>query len=180
MRKNGRVESSVNRATPDAFRICFVCTGNICRSPMAEVITRTSFERLGLAHKTVVTSRGTGDWHVGERADYRTLEVLAERGYNGDKHRARQFDVADFAAHDLIIALDQGHARALHELAPSPEEQAKIELLLSFVSDHAGELDVFDPYYSDHAAFRRVLEDIERACAALVRQLEPALRHGES
>ena len=146
---------------------------------MAEVITRTELERIGLAHKTVVSSRGTGEWHVGERADHRTLEVLAEHGYNAYQHRARQFEVADFAANDLIVALDQGHARALHDLAPSFEEQAKVELLLSFVADHAGELDVFDPYYSDHAAFRRVLEDIKRACTALVRQLEPALRHGE-
>lgn len=146
---------------------------------MAEVITRTRLEQLGLAHKTVVTSRGTGEWHVGERADIRTRDVLAERGYDGERHRAKQFELSDFSRNDLIVALDQGHARALHELAPNAGEQAKIELLLSFVADHAGELDVFDPYYSDHTAFRRVLEDIERACAALVRQLEPALRHGE-
>lgn len=146
---------------------------------MAEIITQSMFERMGLAQRTVVSSRGTGDWHVGERADRRTLEALALRGFDGSKHRARQFDTPDFAANDLIVALDQSHARALHELAPTSEDQAKIELLLSFVPGHAGELDVFDPYYSDQDAFGHVLDDIERACAALIRQLEPALRHGE-
>lgn len=137
------------------------------------------FERVGLARRTVVSSRGTGDWHVGERADHRTLEALQQRGYDGRNHRAKQFDTPDFAVNDLIVALDQSHVRALHELAPTSDDQAKIELLLSFVPGYAGELDVFDPYYSDQEAFGHVLEDIERACVALIRQLEPALRHGE-
>lgn len=147
---------------------------------MAEIITRSIFDRMGLTQRTVVSSRGTGDWHVGERADHRTLAALTERGLDGGNHRARQFDTADFEANDLIVALDQSHVRALQELAPTGEDQAKIELLLSFVPGNAGELDVFDPYYSDQDAFGHVLEDIERACAALIRQLEPALRHGES
>ncbi len=147
---------------------------------MAEAVTRSLLQSAGLANRTFVTSRGTGDWHVGERADHRSLFALESRGFDGSRHRARQFDLSDFAEHDLIVALDQSHVRVLHELAPSHEEQAKIELLLSFVSGNAGELDVFDPYYSDQDAFRQVLDDIERACAALIRQLEPALRHGES
>lgn len=147
---------------------------------MAEIITRSLFEQAGLEHRTEVTSRGTGDWHVGERADHRTVEALRQHGFDGQHHRARQFDVTDFETHDLIVALDQSHVRALHELAPSPEDQAKIELLLSFVPSYAGELDVFDPYYSDQEAFGHVLEDIERACSALTKQLEPALRHGDN
>lgn len=147
---------------------------------MAEIITREKFRQLGLSHRVSVTSRGTGDWHVGERADERTLQALTVSGYNGVTHRAKQFEVVDFSTHDLIVALDQGHARALHDLAPTPSDQAKIELLLSFVPGNAGDLDVFDPYYSDQDAFTRVLEDIESACSALIRQLEPALRHGET
>lgn len=147
---------------------------------MAEFITRSMFERLGLAHRVAVSSRGTGDWHVGERADYRTLVSLSAKGYDGSMHRARQFEASDFAAHDLIVALDQGHHRALQELALDADDQAKIELLLRFVPDNAGELDVFDPYYSDQEAFNHVLEDIERACQSLVRQLEPALRYGDT
>ncbi len=146
---------------------------------MAEAVTRSLLQRIGLESRTMVTSRGTGDWHVGERADHRSLFALERRGFDGSRHRARQFELSDFAAQDLIVALDQSHVRVLHELAPSHEEQAKIELLLSFVPGYSGELDVFDPYYSDQDAFGQVLDDIERACAALIRQLEPALRHGE-
>jgi len=145
---------------------------------MAEVVTRSMLQRVGLEKRTLVSSRGTGDWHVGERADHRSLFALQSKGFDGSRHRARQFDLSDFSAHDLIVALDQSHVRVLHELAPSHEEQAKIELLLSFVPGHTGELDVFDPYYSDQDAFGQVLDDIERACAALIRQLEPALRNG--
>jgi len=133
----------------------------------------------GLGGRTVVTSRGTGDWHVGEQADRRSLEALRERGYDGSSHRAKQFDPSDFGSHDLIVALDHSHLRVLHELAPSEDEQAKVELLLSFIPGHTGELDVFDPYYSDQDAFEHVLDEIERACAGLVSQLEPALRHGD-
>lgn len=147
---------------------------------MAESITRVMFERMGLAHRVRVSSRGTGDWHVGERADYRTLEALQNRGYDAHTHRARQFDLQDFGSHDLIVALDQSHVRSLHELAPTQDDRAKIELLLRFVPSWVGELDVFDPYYSDQDAFDHVLEDIERACAAMTKQLEPALKHRES
>lgn len=174
------VSSSRLNNQQSKFRICFVCTGNICRSPMAESVMRSMLQRAGLAERAQVSSRGTGDWHVGEQADSRSLSALRERGFDGSRHRARQFDLEDFTAHDLIVALDQSHVRVLHELAPSEEEQAKIELLLSFVPGYTGELDVFDPYYSDQDAFGQVLENIERACAALIQQLEPALRHGDT
>lgn len=146
---------------------------------MAEVVTRRMLEQAGLGARTIVTSRGTGDWHVGEQADRRSLDVLLERGYDGSRHRARQFDLSDFVTHDLIVALDRSHLRVLQEIAPSEEDQAKIELLLSFTPGYSGDLDVFDPYYSDREAFEHVLEQIERACAELVRQLEPALRQGD-
>ena len=90
----------------EAFRICMVCTGNICRSPMAEVVLRDLVERAGLGGKVVVTSAGTGEWHVGEHADPRTVAALEARGYDGSAHRARQFDASWFDDLDLVIALD--------------------------------------------------------------------------
>ena len=87
---------SYDRASGAAavFRICFVCTGNICRSPMAEAIFRSLIARHGFERTLAVSSAATGDWHVGERADERTLAALEARGYDGTAHRARQFDVA--------------------------------------------------------------------------------------
>ncbi len=98
---------------PDPFRVIFVCTGNICRSPMAEVVFRALAEQRGLGPRIVSRSAGTGDWHLGERADARTLESLERHGYDGSQHRAKQFSAASFADNDLIVALDRTHERIL-------------------------------------------------------------------
>ena len=162
-------------SSPAPFRVVFVCTGNICRSPMAEVVFRDLAEHQGLGAAITSRSAGTGDWHVGERADQRTIDALARRGYDGANHRARQFSAAAFAENDLIVALDRTHERILREWARTEEDEGKVILLLSF-DPEAVDLDVPDPYYADRAAFDAVLGMIERASRGLFRQLEPAIR----
>jgi protein-tyrosine phosphatase len=71
------------------FAVTFVCSGNTCRSPMAEVVLAALLTRSGLAEHVVVDSYGTGDWHVGELADPRTVAALAEHGLDATTHRAR-------------------------------------------------------------------------------------------
>ncbi|MDO9395290.1 MAG: low molecular weight protein-tyrosine-phosphatase [Herbiconiux sp.] len=158
------------------FRICMVCTGNICRSPMAEIVLRELVAAAGLADRVAVTSAGTGEWHVGEHADPRTVAALEAHGYDGSTHRARQFDASWFASLDLVIALDRTHERVLRSWAATEEDRQKIRLLLSFDADYASRTDVPDPYYSDAAMFDSVLALIEHADRALFRQLEPAFR----
>ncbi|KRA26073.1 protein tyrosine phosphatase [Microbacterium sp. Root61] len=153
----------------------FVCTGNICRSPMADVVFRWFADAAGLRDRVASTSAGTGDWHVGERADVRTLEALERRGYDGARHRARQFTHADFANNDLIVALDRSHERILHGWARSEADADKIALLMSFDAS-AQTLDVPDPYYAGPGMFDDVLGMIESASRSLFRQLEPAIR----
>ena len=168
---------------PPLFRIVFVCTGNICRSPMAEVVFRERVAAAGFASRVVVDSRGTGDWHVGEGADPRTVEALERRGYDGSRHRAKQFEADDFARYDLVVAFDRGQERILRAWAGDDADRSKVQLLLTFAPDAApagGGLDVPDPYYSDAALFDEVLDMVERACSALFRQIEPALRKGQS
>ncbi|GAA1922006.1 low molecular weight protein-tyrosine-phosphatase [Microbacterium aoyamense] len=163
-------------ATPvDPFRVVFVCTGNICRSPMAEVVFREAADAVGLGSRVVSTSAGTGDWHVGEQADQRTIEALGRRGYDGTRHRARQFTHDDFANSDLVIALDRSHERILRGWARDDGDADKIALLLAF-DPHAATLDVPDPYYAGRGMFDEVLGMIESASRALFRQLEPAIR----
>ncbi|KRE31500.1 low molecular weight protein-tyrosine-phosphatase [Agromyces sp. Soil535] len=171
-----RAEPAGDAAQP--FRVSFVCTGNICRSPMAEVVLRSLAERAGLGDRLAIESAATGDWHVGEQADQRTIDALGRAGYDGSHHRARQFDVGDFPRLDLIVAFDRGQARILRNWAPSSLDQDKVRLLLDFDSDLAPLQDVPDPYYSDEATFDRVLGMIERSTHALFRQLAPALRQG--
>jgi protein-tyrosine phosphatase len=167
---------SPDEATP--FRIIFVCTGNICRSPMAEVVLRDIITRSGLGRLITTSSAGTGDWHVGEQADIRTITALAKLGYDGSHHRARQFDPAWFVDFDLVVVLDRTQERILRNWAASERDRMKVHLLLSFDADQAAMGDVPDPYYSDDALFDAVLGMIERANTALFRQLAPAIRQG--
>lgn len=159
------------------FRICFVCTGNICRSPMAEAVMKRIIRDRGWEGQVIVESAGTGEWHVGEPADPRTLDALARRGYDADEHRARQFDPVWFQTHDLVVGFDRGHERILRSWAPSDDARASVQIITDVDPEGAG-IDVPDPYYSDAELFDHVLAVIERACRALATQLEPALRQG--
>ena len=159
----------------DPFRVIFVCTGNICRSPMAEVVLRALAEQRGLGTRVLSRSAGTGDWHLGERADQRTLESLSRRGYDGSAHRAKQFSAASFAENDLIVALDRTHERILRAWARTDDDEGKVTLLRAF-DPHASSMDVPDPYYAGPAMFDSVLAMIETATRGLFSQLEPAVR----
>ena len=175
MVENGRMGFERAFDTSALFRLCFVCTGNICRSPMAETVFKSLVTRAGLQRSVAVFSAGTGDWHVGEAADARTLTVLAERGYDGSGHRARQFDPDWFEHLDLVLTFDRSQERILRTWAHTESDRAKVQPLLSFDAEQAALGDVPDPYYSDEVLFRQVLGTIERACTALFRQLKPGL-----
>lgn len=166
--------------TSDAFRVSFVCTGNICRSPMAEIVFRSLVDDAGLQSAVTVESAGTGDWHVGESADPRTVRALSARGYNGAGHRARQFDPDRFGDLDLVVVLDRTQERILRSWAHDDQDRAKVQRLLSFDPAQAHLDDVPDPYYSDAALFDEVLSMVERACTALFHQITPGLRQGAS
>ncbi len=160
------------------FRICFVCTGNICRSPMAEVVFRDQVSRQGYDRAISVMSAGTGDWHVGERSDSRTVAALANRGYDGSAHRAKQFDPDWFDRLDLVIVFDRSQERIIRSWAGTDADRGKVALLLSFDHEQSGQIDVPDPYYSDAALFDSVLGMIERASTALLDQIKPGIRPG--
>ncbi|MCS4277160.1 MULTISPECIES: low molecular weight protein-tyrosine-phosphatase [Mycetocola] len=162
------------------FAINFVCSGNICRSPMAEVILRGLAEEAGLASSLRIISTGTGDWHVGEQADHRTIASLARHGYDGSAHRAQKFQPEHYDEFDLLVALDRSHERVLRAGAPTPEDADKVALLLSFDSAQAHLRDVPDPYYADDAVFDAVFVMIRKACEQLFRQIQPAIRAGAS
>ncbi len=171
------LENTIDTPPPlPIFRICFVCTGNICRSPMAEAIFRSLIVDAGLSLRLRVSSAATGDWHVGERADPRTIATLAAHGYDASDHRARQFDADWFGSLDLIVAFDRGQERILREWAPTEQDAAKVQLLMTFDPEAGGGIDVPDPYYSDAALFDSVRATIEHATVALFRQLEPGIR----
>jgi len=168
---------TIDRELADAtrFRVCFVCTGNICRSPMAQAVFEHLAKKHGVAERLHVASAGISEYHVGETADPRTLTALTDAGYDAVAHRAKQFEAEWLDAFDLVIAFDRGQERALRSLARSDEQRSKVRLLLSFDPDAANP-DVPDPYYSEDAFFGTVLHQIETAVGRLFRQIQPAMR----
>ncbi|MEV6016581.1 low molecular weight protein-tyrosine-phosphatase [Streptomyces sp. f51] len=149
------------------YRVCFVCTGNICRSPMAESVFRAHVERAGLDELVEVDSAGTGGWHEGDGADERTVAVLEAGGYESG-HAARQFQASWFSRLDLVIALDTGHLKALRRLASSAEDAGKVRLLRSYDPTAGDDLDVPDPYYGHLDGFEACLEMVEAASPGLL------------
>ncbi|MEV0243602.1 low molecular weight protein-tyrosine-phosphatase [Streptomyces sp. NPDC050674] len=149
------------------YRVCFVCTGNICRSPMAETVFRARVAEAGLDELVEVDSAGTGGWHEGDGADPRTVAVLEDNGYSGD-HTARQFQSSWFSRLDLVIALDSGHLGALRRLAPTERDAEKVRLLRSYDPAAGDDLDVPDPYYGGMDGFEECLEMVEAASTGLL------------
>nr|WP_191248716.1 low molecular weight protein-tyrosine-phosphatase [Amycolatopsis deserti] len=149
--------------TEPSLHICFVCSGNICRSPMAAIVFRAHLERAGLADRVRVTSAGTGPWHVGEPADPRARDTLREAGYSG-KHVAAQVD-SDHLAADLLLAADQGHLRELRRMVDDP---SRVRLLRSFDPEAPEGAEVPDPYYGGDDGFPEVLAMVERTVPALL------------
>lgn len=150
--------------TPGRYVVGFVCTGNICRSPTADVVLAAYAEEAGLPVETV--SCGLREWHVGNPMDPRSAATLRAAGYDPDRHRAQAFDRTWFADVDLILAMDAGHLGELRALA-GPGDQQRVLLFGDFDPQTPG-TDVPDPYYGGGEGFEEVLTMVERTCRALV------------
>ena len=151
------------------FAILTVCTGNICRSPTAEALFRHAVQQRKLTHAFTWDSAGTMNYHVGESADPRTIRTAASHGIAMDDLRARQVRVLDFAAFDVILAMDAGHLRQLQRMAPA-DAQHKLHLYLPYAGYTAVD-DVPDPYYGPQRGFDEVFAMIEDATEKLIARL---------
>jgi len=176
------------------YRVTFVCSGNICRSPMGEVILNQLLAASPLAGAAVADSAGLGSWHVGEGADPRTVRVLAAHGYDGSAHVVRQFQAGWFAERDLVLGADRGHLRDLRQLAArarpgqrtppgaggasgSAPGMATVDFIRRFDPQAvvAGTLEVDDPWYGSPADFERTYREVEAACRGLAEALPAVL-----
>jgi protein-tyrosine phosphatase len=143
--------------------VTFVCSGNICRSPMAEKMFAHQIAERGLSDAVRVTSAGTGGWHAGSGADDRAVRVLADRGYPTGHSAAQVCD--DHLSADIVVALGRNHLRILTELGVEPE---RVRMLRSFdPRSGAHTPDVEDPYYGGHADFVEAFDVIEAALPGL-------------
>jgi low molecular weight protein-tyrosine phosphatase len=138
------------------LHVTFVCSGNICRSPMADKMFARQLSERGLADVVRVSSAGTGSWHVGDPAHERAVHVLEQHGYP-TSHRASHVG-DDHVAADMVVAMGRNHVRILRDLGV-PED--RIRMMRSFDPRSAAHaLDVEDPYYG-------TLEDYEETFAVI-------------
>ncbi|NCT91064.1 low molecular weight phosphotyrosine protein phosphatase [Cellulomonas sp. APG4] len=158
-----------------------VCTGNICRSPMAEVVLRDRFTRAGLDGAVLVDSTGISGEEHGNPIDPRAQQVLRSRGYDVPAHRARQVSAVDVVERDLVLAMTATHAHALRRLARGDDAiTQRIRMFRSFDPDAPVEgpehlLDVDDPWYGDDAGFEVTIAEVEAAADGIVAHVREVL-----
>lgn len=139
-----------------------VCLGNICRSPLAEGILRKLSEEQSIP--TTVDSCGTANYHVGDSPDPRSIQVARENGIDISNLSGRQFQKSDFKAFDYILAMDENNYSDIILKASTPDDKAKVKLMLSYLPD-VKDKNVFDPYYGNIEDFEAVYEQLYAACS---------------
>lgn len=154
-------------------RICFVCLGNICRSPTAHGVVLNHVIERGFETKVELDSAGTAAYHVGERPDRRSLSAAALRGIELPGV-ARQFVASDFDRFDYVLAMDEDNLADLRRLLGS-REHAGLRLFRSFDATAPEGAGVPDPYYGGERGFEEVLDQCERAAQGLLAAIAPQL-----
>ena len=153
------------------MKICFVCQGNIIRSPLAENMFRHLAEEAGLSGKYQLESAGTSAYHVGQAPDKRMRQAAAEHGFHYTG-RARQFWREDLDKYDLILVMDQNNRRILESMVQNNPQKNKIHMLREFDAQGSGDLDVPDPYYGGVEGFEATFQIVTRSCEGLLEALE--------
>lgn len=150
------------------YRIAMVCLGNICRSPVADVVMNDLVAASPLAGRVLVDSCGTAGWHVGKPMDERSAHVLTEAGHDATRHRARQFHPSMLRTHDLVLAMDRSN---LADLGGATD---RVRLFREWDPAQPGG-EVPDPYYGGDEGFEEVLAMVDRTCRTLLADLRAAL-----
>ncbi|MGI4895626.1 MAG: low molecular weight protein-tyrosine-phosphatase [Janthinobacterium lividum] len=167
------------------YRVMTVCTGNICRSPMAEVVLRSRLADAGLGEQVVVDSAGISDEEDGNPIDRRARAVLSDAGYDLPDHRAHQATRAELGGRDLVLAMTSRHARWLRTQAPDAAAASRVVMYRSFdpavhepgrgLGGDEAALDIADPWYGERTDFELTLEQVEAAADAIVDHIRAAL-----
>lgn len=148
-------------------KILMVCLGNICRSPLAEGILQSKLN----PENFIVDSAGTGNYHVGEQPDKRSMAVAKSKGIDISAQRCRQFELSDFDTFDLIYVMDKSNFKNVVKLARNPNDIAKVKLILE--DDSTIKLtEVPDPYYGNSNDFEYVFELLNQVCTTIAQKLK--------
>jgi protein-tyrosine phosphatase len=155
------------------LKILFVCLGNICRSPTAEIVFRDLAAREAPELAIEVDSAGTAGYHIGDAPDVRTQQAALRRGYDMSALRARILEPQDFGRFDLILAMDRQNLAVLNRRAPA-EVRSHIRLFLEFAPE-AQVTEVPDPYYGGANGFEEVLDLVEAASRGLLEHVRSSI-----
>lgn len=150
------------------MKVLMVCLGNICRSPLAEGILKNKIEKQALPWQ--VDSAGTGDYHVGELPDSRSIEVAKKYKIDITYQRARQFKTRDFTDFDLILVMDASNYRNVVNLARNEEDINKVQLIMN-VLEPGQNIEVPDPYWNNDG-FEQVYTMLDKACDSLIERYQ--------
>ena len=161
-------------ASTGAIAVCFVCLGNICRSPTAEGIFKKLVREAGLDGAVTIESRGTGDWHTGEPADARARAAATRRGVALDGVACR-FERGDFARFDYILSMDTRVLDTLRRLARTDAERERVHNFRAFDPASPPDAPVPDPYYGGADGFDEVFDICEAGCRGLLAEVRTRL-----
>lgn len=151
-------------------RILFVCLGNICRSPAAEIILRKQVADAGWAEEFEIDSAGTIDHHQGAPPDPRMSESLRQKGFTIQGH-SRQIQPDDLVSFDLIVTMDESNFSDVQSLDKTGRLHSKIRPFVSFCRHH-DDLRVPDPYYGGQRGFDHVIRMLEDGCKGILESLK--------
>ena len=147
-------------------KVLMVCLGNICRSPLAEGILKSKV----FSFKTVVDSAGTGEYHIDENPDKRSIAIAKENGIDIADQRARKFILEDFNEFDYIYVMDHSNYKDVIALARNKNDKSKVKLILNevFINEN---LNVPDPYYGGDLGFKDVYNMLDEACDIIAEKI---------
>jgi protein-tyrosine phosphatase len=154
--------------------VCFVCHGNICRSPLAQGVMESIVKQERLEKRILISSAGVSSWHVGESPDSRMQDTARKHGISLNS-RGHHFQSHDFHQIDLVLAMDHSNLDTLKSLRPKAETRDKLFLFRSFDPDNKGDLEVPDPYYGGGKGFEIVYQMVERTCPKVLEHLKAKL-----
>jgi protein-tyrosine phosphatase len=157
------------------YKLCFVCLGNICRSPTAEGLFIHKVREQGLENYFYIDSAGTAAYHVGEGANSKSQATANQHGIHLPS-KARKFEYVDLEEFDLILAMDKENFSNIHDLDRRDRFTHKIKLMRDFdPTPESGS--VPDPYYGGLQGFENVFQILNRSCDELLKELKPYLEH---
>ncbi|MFH1161381.1 MAG: low molecular weight protein-tyrosine-phosphatase [bacterium] len=150
------------------MNILFVCTGNICRSPLAEGILRNKFLQHNI--QGIVDSCGFETFHIGDSPDHRAQKIARANEIEISGHQARMFQVRDFDRFDRIYVMDSYHFQSVMRIARNQNDRDKVDFIMNTVKPGSN-MPVKDPYYDHNGAFKTVFNQLEEACDTIVQSM---------